>query len=124
MHRWSGRDPYEPLTASVLTFLPPQEPRAPADPAVPFPQAAGADRAAAGASGAGPVEAWEAYTGTPLTLTARHDADGGLLLTLVHDRTRITDGDADEILGQTTRLLHHLPAEAGPGTTVAEALRA
>ncbi|MEW1639972.1 condensation domain-containing protein [Streptomyces sp. NPDC093801] len=139
VHRWSGRDPYEPLTASVLTFLPPQEPRAPADPAVPFPQAAGADRESAGASDAGasdagasdagasdagPVEAWEAYTGTPLALTARHDADGGLLLTLVHDRTRIADGDAHEILWQTTRLLHHLPAEAGPGTTVAEALRA
>ncbi|MFF4647980.1 condensation domain-containing protein [Streptomyces sp. NPDC001389] len=123
VHRWSGRDPYEPLTESALTFLPPREPRQPAAPAVPFPEAAGAGRGAAGASDAGPVEAWEASTGTPLALTARHDADGGLLLTLVHDRTRIADGDADEILWQTTRLLRVLPAEAGPGTTVAEALR-
>ncbi|MFE1787455.1 condensation domain-containing protein, partial [Streptomyces sp. NPDC059525] len=47
-----------------------------------------------GEAEAGPVESCEAYTGTPLALTARHDADGGLLLTLVHDRTRIADSDA------------------------------
>ncbi|MFF2197566.1 condensation domain-containing protein [Streptomyces sp. NPDC058157] len=70
-----------------------------------------------------PAEECEAYTGTPLVLTARHDPDGGLLLTLVHDRTRIADGDAAELLWQTTRLLRGLPVDADPGTTVAEALR-
>ncbi|MEU8431971.1 condensation domain-containing protein [Streptomyces sp. NPDC029216] len=103
VHRWSGRDPYEPLTESVLDFRPPEGP-----PPV---------------TGTGPPEAAEAYTGAPLALTARHDRDGGLVLTAVHDRTRIADGDAAEILWQTTRLLRGLPDTAGPGATVTEALR-
>ncbi|MEU3911573.1 condensation domain-containing protein [Streptomyces sp. NPDC029721] len=224
VHRWSGRDPYAPLTESVLAFLPPPQPRPtprprpagrlpagaagepvlPAGPAVESPFAEGPSGEpvspagpsvegvapsgpsaeppfAEGPSGepvspagpsvegvspvglsaeppfaegpleepgfsagpavgggipglpepswpsgeaeAGPVESCEAYTGTPLALTARHDADGGLLLTLVHDRTRIADSDAAEILWQTTRLLRGLPADAGPGATVARALR-
>ncbi|MFH7598072.1 condensation domain-containing protein [Streptomyces racemochromogenes] len=147
VHRWSGRDPYEPLTESVLSFPAPQEPRPPAPPrahagprpAAPPPEApfaepggpgvpsppvqAGAGAVLGGVGGAGAVEGWEAHTGTPLALTARHDAHGGLVLTLVHDRTRIADADADEILRQTARLLRALPAEAGPGATVAEALR-
>ncbi|MFD8145154.1 condensation domain-containing protein, partial [Streptomyces sp. NPDC059708] len=45
VHRWSGRDPYEPLTESVLTFLPSREPAAAADagrpPAPPAPGAPG-----------------------------------------------------------------------------------
>ncbi|MEW2373302.1 condensation domain-containing protein [Streptomyces sp. NPDC006656] len=115
IHRWSGRDPYEPLTESVLAFHPPRqedasEGAAPAE-----------TREAHGAWEA--YETWEAYTGTPLALDARHEPDGGLLLTLVHDRTRIADADADELLWQTAALLRSLPAGAGPATTVAEALR-
>ncbi|RKS97039.1 condensation domain-containing protein [Streptomyces sp. 3211.6] len=195
VHRWSGRDPYDPLTESVLAFLPPREPRLPsaprplaaggppqpelpagalgespfpvgelgetaspvgpwaespfpagpfvepasapgwprrpASPAGPFaepafpagPEAPSGPFGAAGGDGVGPAEECEAYTGTPLVLTARHDVDGGLLLTLVHDRTRIADGDADEILWQVACLLRGLPADADPGATVTEALR-
>ncbi|MFF4371293.1 condensation domain-containing protein [Streptomyces sp. NPDC001594] len=159
VHRWSGRDPYEPLTESLLAFLPPREPRLPSPPH-PLPEgirppgpALPADPAfltgpftdpgalagpwAESESGVGPsfpvgpegpwgafpAEDCEAYTGTPLVLTARHDADGGLLLTLVHDRTRIADGDAAEILWQTARLLRGLPADADPRATVTDALR-
>ncbi|MEU3405578.1 condensation domain-containing protein [Streptomyces sp. NPDC006670] len=115
VHRWSGRDPYEPLTESVLAFLPPRQPGPRAGSSFPV--------GPEGSWGAFPAEDCEAYTGTPLVLTARHDADGGLLLTLVHDRTRIADGDAAEILWQTARLLRGLPADADPGATVTDALR-
>ncbi|WP_331719231.1 condensation domain-containing protein [Streptomyces sp. NBC_00158] len=75
-----------------------------------------------GSPGPGPVEGVGALTGMPVAVTARHDHDGGLTLTAVHDRTRLTDGDAAELLWQTALLLRRLPLEAGPDTTVAEAL--
>ncbi|MFJ3830248.1 condensation domain-containing protein [Streptomyces sp. NPDC090046] len=70
----------------------------------------------------GAAEAIGAHTAHPLTLTAHHDTDGGLVLTCVYDRTRITDSDAAETLAQTTLLLRELPATTGGTTTVAEAL--
>ncbi|MFJ3880932.1 condensation domain-containing protein [Streptomyces sp. NPDC090077] len=103
--------PGTPRTESVLAFLPPEPGALP-------PGAAGA----AGASGAGEAEVVGALSGVPVAVSARHDHDGGLTLTAVHDRTRITDGDAAELLWQTALLLRRLPLEAGPDTTVAEAL--
>ncbi|MFD3518553.1 condensation domain-containing protein [Streptomyces sp. NPDC058657] len=44
----------------------------------------------------------------PLTLVARHDAAGGLVLTCVHDRARFPDADAAGLLAQTARLLRAL----------------
>ena len=49
-----------------------------------------------------------APTALPLTLVARHDAEGGLVLTCVHDRARFPDADAAGLLAQTARLLRTL----------------
>ncbi|MDK9495382.1 condensation domain-containing protein [Streptomyces katrae] len=97
--------PGSPRTESVLAFLPPDGGGRNAPPP-------GADQA----------EVAGALTGMPVAVSARHDHDGGLTLTAVHDRTRLTDGDAAELLWQTALLLRRLPLEAGPDTTVAEAL--
>ncbi|ARE72622.1 hypothetical protein B6R96_00520 [Streptomyces sp. Sge12] len=70
----------------------------------------------------GPAETIAAHTAHPLTVTAHHDAAGGLVLTCVHDRTRITDPDAAETLAQTALLLRELPRVPGTAATVADAL--
>ncbi|MFF0745803.1 condensation domain-containing protein [Streptomyces sp. NPDC004111] len=49
-----------------------------------------------------------APTALPLTLVARHDAEGGLVLTCVHDRARFPDADAAGLLAQAARLLRTL----------------
>jgi hypothetical protein len=49
-----------------------------------------------------------APTALPLTLVAGHDAEGGLVLTCVHDRARFPDADAAGLLAQTARLLRTL----------------
>ncbi|MEU6311881.1 condensation domain-containing protein [Streptomyces sp. NPDC047014] len=69
-----------------------------------------------------PAEAIAAHTPLLYTLTAHHDTEGGLVLTAVHDRTRITDTDAAETLAQTALLLRALPDTAGHDATVAQAL--
>ncbi|AZM94070.1 condensation domain-containing protein [Streptomyces sp. W1SF4] len=124
-----GWVPGTPRTESVLAFLPPTAGRRPAGPtpetARPSPWAGPEPAGPTEPAGADPVETAEtvgALTGMPVAVTARHDHDGGLTLTAVHDRTRITDGDAAELLWQTALLLRRLPLEAGPDTTVAEAL--
>ncbi|MGW6983481.1 condensation domain-containing protein [Streptomyces sp. NPDC054932] len=70
----------------------------------------------------GAAETIGAHTALPFTLTAHHDTEGGLVLTGVHDRTRISDCDAARTLAQTALLLRELPAATGTATTVAEAL--
>ncbi|MEV7173638.1 condensation domain-containing protein [Streptomyces sp. NPDC093224] len=69
-----------------------------------------------------PAEAVAAHTALLYTLTAHHDTQGGLVLTSVHDRSRITDTDAAETLAQTALLLRALPDTAGPTATVAQAV--
>ncbi|MFF0554298.1 condensation domain-containing protein [Streptomyces sp. NPDC004311] len=69
-----------------------------------------------------PAEAVAAHTALLYTLTAHHDTEGGLVLTSVHDRSRITDTDAAETLAQTALLLRALPDTAGPTATVAQAV--
>ncbi|MFD4246260.1 condensation domain-containing protein [Streptomyces sp. NPDC058525] len=69
-----------------------------------------------------PPEAVGPLTGVPFTLSARHEADGSLVLTAVHDRTRLSDNAAALILSQTAGLLRELPFSAEGSTTVAEAL--
>ncbi|MCX5381174.1 condensation domain-containing protein [Streptomyces sp. NBC_00091] len=70
----------------------------------------------------GPAEVCDAYTGAAVAVTARHDRDGGLTLTVVHDRTRVADSDAAELLWQVALLLRRVPVEVGARTTVGEAL--
>ncbi|MEU3722473.1 condensation domain-containing protein [Streptomyces sp. NPDC031705] len=120
-----GWAPGSPVTESVLAFLPPEgggragaapwpgsgprtrpHPQPPPEPGLPD----------------GEGELVGACSGVPVAVSARHDRDGGLTLTAVHDRTRFADGDAAELLWQTALLLRRLPSEAGPSTTVGEAL--
>ncbi|MER5870624.1 condensation domain-containing protein [Streptomyces sp. NPDC002044] len=70
----------------------------------------------------GPAEVLAAHTALPFAVTAQHDADGGLVLTAVHDRARVTDADAAETLAQTARMLRELPSAAREPVTVADAL--
>ncbi|MFE7935085.1 condensation domain-containing protein [Streptomyces sp. NPDC057456] len=57
----------------------------------------------------------------PVALLLREDADGSRLVTVVHDRARLADADADLLAGQCARLLRHLPALDGT-ETVADVL--
>ncbi|MEV8536683.1 condensation domain-containing protein [Streptomyces sp. NPDC051211] len=121
IHAWAGRTPYEPeLTESVLAF------EAPADSSNPHTARMSREflREALAAEGVrvDPPEAVGPHTGVPFSLCAHHDSAGGLVLTAVHDRSRIGDGDAAEILAQTVRLLRELPVVARDSTTVGEVL--
>ncbi|MET9887106.1 condensation domain-containing protein [Streptomyces sp. NPDC006430] len=69
-----------------------------------------------------PPEAVGPYTAAPFTLTAHHEADGSLVLSAVHDRTRFSDDAASLILSQTADLLRELPCSVDASTTVAQAL--
>jgi condensation domain-containing protein len=57
----------------------------------------------------------DADTAFPLTLTAHHDAAGGLVLTVVHDPARLRD--ADGVLADVARLLRRLPRRGDPYTS-------
>ncbi|WP_327364758.1 condensation domain-containing protein [Streptomyces sp. NBC_01296] len=85
-------------------------------------EAAQREELAAGGVRVDPPEAVGPLTGVPFTLTAHHEADGSLVLTAVHDRTRLSDDAAALILSQTAGLLRELPFLADASTTVAEAL--
>lgn len=117
VHTWAGRSPYEgQLTESVLSFEAPPRLR----PAIPGPGSLYDELAAQGVRVERP-EAMDPYTAAPLTLAARHDVLGELVLTAIHDRSRIADDDAAVVLAQTARLLRGLPT-AGRSATVADAL--
>ncbi|WP_326573075.1 condensation domain-containing protein [Streptomyces sp. NBC_00481] len=60
-------------------------------------------------------------TAFPLTLVAHHDGDEQLVLTAVHDRSRIAD--ATDVLTHSALLLGELPYVADDSTTVADLLR-
>lgn len=55
-----------------------------------------------------------APTAMPLTLVARHDTAGALLLTCVHDRARFPDAEAARVLAHSARLLRALADGRGP----------
>ncbi|MFE9932620.1 condensation domain-containing protein [Streptomyces sp. NPDC005533] len=111
VREWSGRGPGEPLTDSVLVF------DAPADP--------GADvRRELEAQGVG-VDAPRtvgAGAGVPVTVVARHEGGGALVLDAVHDRARLADADAAALLGQCVGLLRALPDLPDPDPTVGAVL--
>ncbi|MGW0885791.1 condensation domain-containing protein [Streptomyces sp. NPDC002671] len=60
----------------------------------------------------------------PVALHVRDDADGSRDLTVLHDRTRVSDADAGLLADQCARLLRHLPAldDTEPVTEVLAAL--
>ncbi|MDI3409427.1 condensation domain-containing protein [Streptomyces cavernicola] len=66
-----------------------------------------------------PVGGW---TGCAMSLVARYDSQGGLVLTAVHDRARLRDDHAAGMLADSARLLRELPCEAGESTPVAQLL--
>lgn len=63
-----------------------------------------------------------ADTSLPVTLVARYDADGGLLLTATHDRAELSDADAAQILSQCVHLLRSLSERPHPAGTVGDVL--
>ncbi|MFF9899267.1 condensation domain-containing protein [Streptomyces longispororuber] len=100
-----------PAPATVLTFEPQQR--------------AGEDLAARLAAHGIRVEEPEATaepTAHPLSVLARHDHLGCLVLTAAHDRRHLHDDQAAALLAHTARLLRHLPLTATKNTTVAQVL--
>ncbi|MEU5599637.1 condensation domain-containing protein [Streptomyces sp. NPDC020298] len=61
-------------------------------------------------------------TSLPVTLVAHYDADGGLVLTALYDRSRIADGDASGTLSQCMQLLRSLPDQQDDAVTVGDVL--
>lgn len=116
VHAWSGRPVEDRLTGTVIAFEPPASlaPPATADPL--------RNEFDAQDIRLTPPETVPADTGVPLSLTAHHDADGGLALTAVNDRTHLADPDAATALAQTALLLREFPRFIAAGTPVAEAL--
>jgi hypothetical protein len=113
IREWSGRGPGERLTESAVSFdgppgLPPSLRSELAE------QGICVDEPRAIAT-AGPVS-------LPVTVSARHDGGGALVLDAVHDRARLADADAAAALGQCVRLLRALPELSGPYPTVGRAL--
>lgn len=111
VHAWSGREPDDPLTETLLAFD--------------APAATGTDpldeEFAAQGIRVTPPETVGAHGGFALSVTAHHDRGGGLVLTGVHDRARIAD--AADAVHRTAQLLREFPARARESTTVGEALR-
>ncbi|MFJ8888477.1 condensation domain-containing protein [Streptomyces sp. NPDC102402] len=121
VHDWSDRAAEDELTESVVAFQPLDLLTARSG-ALCDPAAGLRKELAAEGVRVEPPEVFGAHTGVPLTLAARHDDAGGLVLTVVHDRTRIAEADASECLAQLVRLLRGLPLAAEESTTVEEAL--
>ncbi|MEW1893396.1 condensation domain-containing protein [Streptomyces sp. NPDC085659] len=63
-----------------------------------------------------------AHPGLPLTLAARHDADGGLALTVRYDRRCLGDVEASALLSHCVRLLRSLPDHRDPQSAVGDLL--
>lgn len=110
VHAWSGRPAGDRLTGTLIAFEPP----AARDPL--------REEFAAQGIRLTPPETLAADTGVPLSLTAHHDTDGGLVLTAVNDRTHLADTDAATALARTALLLREFPGFVAAGTPVADAL--
>ncbi|MFG2978420.1 condensation domain-containing protein [Streptomyces sp. NPDC048331] len=120
---WSDSSPtVRRVTESLIVFEPPADAggNRPASPA--HRENAHRDDLAVEGVRVDPPEAVSPLTDLPFTLTAHHEPDGSLVLTAVHDRTRLPDEAAEQILSQTAGLLRELPCVADVSTTVAEAL--
>ncbi|OIJ68013.1 hypothetical protein WN71_009380 [Streptomyces mangrovisoli] len=62
-------------------------------------------------------------TSAAVTLTARHDADGGLSLTAHYDRAVLRDADAARTISQCARVLSQLPDVTDRGASTGQVLR-
>ncbi|MEU0038151.1 condensation domain-containing protein [Streptomyces sp. NPDC006333] len=132
---WSGRPPFPSVSPSgsgsgsgLFTDTDPDTFADPcADTLVRFegplllPQALRGELAAQGIDVQSPRTAAGA-TGRPLTLTARHDTEGGLALSAVHDRARLADEDAAALHAQCVRLLGALPGYRDAAATAGQLL--
>ncbi|GHC89670.1 hypothetical protein GCM10007079_35330 [Nocardiopsis terrae] len=100
IHEWSGRPTGEPLVESIVVVE--NYPRT----------SRGLDQElrAAGVT-VGLPEARGSETAFPVALLAHRDADGNLVLTLVHDRARLADTEAVRLADVLERLLCGLPAQ-------------
>ncbi|MEU1503330.1 hypothetical protein ABZ483_38455, partial [Streptomyces sp. NPDC005732] len=101
----------DPCTDTLVRFQGP----------LPLPQALRGELAAQGIDVSSPRTAAGA-TGRALTLTARHDAQGGLSLSAVHDRARLADEDAAALHAQCLRLLRALPGHRAADATAGQLL--
>ncbi|MCX5009377.1 condensation domain-containing protein [Streptomyces sp. NBC_00638] len=113
IHEWSGRGADEKLLESLIVF----ENRPRTSPALDAALAAHDIRV-------GPPQTLGLHSAFPITLLASPDTDGGLLLTAVHDRTRISDTDAGRLIGLCARLLRELPSTHDESTTIADIVAA
>ncbi|MFD9367030.1 condensation domain-containing protein [Streptomyces sp. NPDC060020] len=104
---WSGRGPGERLTDTVLVFDGPADPGADVEREL---EAQGIGVDAPQAVGAG--------GGVPVTVVARHESGGALVLDAVYDRARLADADAAALLGQCVGLLRALTELPDPDPTV------
>lgn len=108
---WTGRPGPARLADSAVSFTTPAE----------LPPAVRAELADRGVT-AGPPRTTGTATALPVTVGARHDRGGALLLDAVHDRARLADADAAALLAQCTTLLRGLPGLTAPHCTVGRAL--
>lgn len=122
IHDWSGRSAGEKLLDTLIVFD--RRPRMPAD--------LRAELAAEGI-GVGPPAAAGAQTAFPVTLHVRGEPGGGLVLAVLHDRSRLADAEAAVLVRLCARLLRELCASpqgtdngraphGGTTTTVADVL--
>ncbi|MGW7385642.1 condensation domain-containing protein [Streptomyces sp. NPDC054794] len=65
----------------------------------------------------------DAHPAFPVALVAHRGGDGSLNLALAHDRARVSDADAELLVGHCARLLRRLPATTST-TTVSDVLSA
>ncbi|MFJ9343631.1 condensation domain-containing protein [Streptomyces sp. NPDC101733] len=117
VRRWSGRVAPDDLTDSLVAFeTPPGPPPAPdgLDPLW-------SELADEGVHVDAP-QAVDPHTSQPIAISAHHDAEGALLLTVVNDRSRIADAEAAAALDRTARLLREFPVLVDGATPVGEVL--
>ncbi|MEU9086296.1 condensation domain-containing protein [Streptomyces sp. NPDC048357] len=107
IREWSGRGPGERLTDTVIVFDGPADPGAGVGREL---QAQGVGVDAPRTVGAG--------GGVPVTVVARHESGGALVLDAVYDRARVADADAAAVLGQCVGLLRALTDLPDPDPTV------
>ncbi|MFJ8150587.1 condensation domain-containing protein [Streptomyces sp. NPDC096048] len=111
IHQWSGRHADDRLAESLIVF---ENRRRGSDDL----------RSALAAQGisVGRPRATGVRSMFPVALHAHRDIDDGLVLTAVHDRSRLADGDASRLVAQCARLLRELPGLKGGSQSVADAL--
>jgi hypothetical protein len=111
IREWSGRDPGDRLTDTLVRF----------DTRPELPKALRSELSAQGIRVDVP-QSVSSDTSLPVTLVARHDSQGGLTLTATHDRAGLSDADASGTLSQCMHLLRLLPDHHDERVTVAQVL--